>query len=105
MSRISTHVLDLATGRPAQGVAVHLFADHVRLNSTVTDENGRCSSLLPPESQLRSGTYRIVFDVLASFPDSFYPEITLAFTVKDPASHHHVPLLLSPFGYTTYRGS
>jgi 5-hydroxyisourate hydrolase len=103
MSGISTHVLDTAAGKPAAGIAVHLWWEGAEMGSAVTDQNGRCPELLT--GVLRAGSYRLVFDVAAYFPDGFYPEISITFRVNDINSHYHVPLLLSPFGFTTYRGS
>jgi 5-hydroxyisourate hydrolase len=103
-SGISTHVLDTAAGHPASGIPVHLWRDGAEIGSSVTDQNGRCGALMPGRS-LAPGTYRLVFDVAAYFPDGFYPEVSITFQVFDPDSHYHVPLLLSPFGFTTYRGS
>jgi 5-hydroxyisourate hydrolase len=60
---------------------------------------------LPPGGQLAPGVFRLVFDVQSRFPDGFYPEVAVSFIVRDPAAHYHVPLLIGPFGYTTYRGS
>jgi len=105
MSGVSTHILDTAAGCPAVGIAVHLWRDGAEIGSAVTDKNGRCSALLPIGTPLLAGVYRLVFDVTQHFPDGFYPEVVITFRVKDIDSHYHVPLLLSPFGYTTYRGS
>lgn len=100
---LSTHVLDAARGRPAAGVAIRLERRDGRSWHLVaearTDDDGRVRDLPPPEK----GVHRLVFDTAAISP--FYPEVTVAFTVTDPAEHHHVPLLLSPFAYSTYRGS
>lgn len=114
MNTITTHVLDLATGRPASGVAVTLeFRPHPRsswvlVGQGTTDSTGRVSSLcgsLP----LQAGDYRLTFDSGSYFRDRgivvFYPEIVVGFHVDTPDEHYHVPLLLSPHGYTTYRGS
>src|ERR1700730_1836251 len=101
MSRISTPILDTAAGRPASGVAVSLFLGDRQIGSGITDKDGRCANLL---SEVTAGTYRIVFEIASYFADGFYPEVSVAFVVRDPAAHYHVPLLISPFGYTTYRG-
>ncbi len=102
---LSTHVLDAASGRPAAGVPVRLERDGTVLAEAVTDADGRVGDLGP----LTAGTHRITFDTGAWFTATgtvgFYPEVTVAFTVTDPVGHHHVPLLLSPFAYSTYRGS
>jgi len=107
-SLVSTHVLDNATGAPAEGVAVVLqtrSGDH--LAAAVTDADGRAADLGP--AGLAPGTYRLVFDTGAWFAargtDAFFPEVAVAFTVAGDAAHYHVPLLLSPFAYSTYRGS
>jgi 5-hydroxyisourate hydrolase len=105
MSTISTHVLDTASGQPAAGIEVRLFEAGREIGRGVTDAQGRCSSLLPPGSVLSPGEFRLVFSVAARFPDGFYPEVAVSFLVRDVAAHYHVPLLISPFGYTTYRGS
>jgi len=113
MSPITTHVLDTAAGRPARGVRVRLElrvpgGRFRRLGAGRTDANGRLADLLP-EGRLKRGVYRIVFDTRAYFRARrtawFYPEIPVLFEIKDPSEHYHVPLLLSPFGYSTYRGS
>ncbi len=102
---LSTHVLDAVTGRPAAGVAVRLEHGGTPVAEGVTDPDGRIRDLGP----LRAGTHRLTFDTGAWFAaagtPAFYPEVTIAFTVADPDAHHHVPLLLSPFAYSTYRGS
>lgn len=102
---LSTHVLDLTRGLPAAGVAVRL--DRVRdgavLAEGVTDADGR---LRLTDASLEPGAHRLTFDTGRYLgPDAFYPAVTVVFTIADPGRHHHVPLLLSPFGYTTYRGS
>jgi 5-hydroxyisourate hydrolase len=106
MSAVTTHVLDTALGRPAAGVPVRLLKDGEELASAVTDGDGRVGDL-GPES-IEPGTYQLVFEV-ATYAGTtgqpvFFPEVTLTFEVRD-SSHHHVPLLLSPFAYSTYRGS
>jgi 5-hydroxyisourate hydrolase len=102
---ISTHVLDTTAGRPAAGLAVELSyredGGWVVLASRVTGEDGRVAGLASPEP----GDYRLVFDTGGYLPDGFYPEVTVVFRVAEPAGHYHVPLLLSPFSYSTYRGS
>jgi len=113
MNRISTHVLDLAEGKPAVDVPVRLEkhetgGEWVRLSSSRTDDNGRCSQLLPEDDGLPAGLYRLAFDT-ASYQqarnvDGFFPVVEITFQVRDGESHFHVPLLLSPYGYTTYRG-
>lgn len=109
MSAITTHVLDTARGRPAAGVAIVLERDGAPLARGETDEDGRLRDLLPAGAPLDPGAYRLVFDTGAYFArdgaDGFYPEVAIVFQVKDGSEHFHVPLLLSPFGYSTYRGS
>jgi 5-hydroxyisourate hydrolase len=101
---LSTHVLDAGSGRPATGVAVRLARGIEVLSEAVTDADGRAR--LP---DLRAGTYTITFDTggyfAASGQQGFYPEVAVTFAVTEPGRHHHVPLLLSPFAYSTYRGS
>lgn len=113
-SSISTHVLDTALGRPARGVAVTLEGEgaggSVRaIGAGLTDADGRMRDLLPPGESLAEGVYRLRFATGAYFArdgrETLFPEVTIAFRVGAAAQHYHVPLLLSPFGYTTYRGS
>jgi 5-hydroxyisourate hydrolase len=100
---LSTHVLDTATGRPAAGVAVHYWVCGAdgwqRLASARTDADGRVPRIA---STLTPGLARLVFEIGG---DGFFPEVAVTFRVTDPTEHHHVPLLLSPCAYTTYRGS
>ena len=106
MSRITTHVLDTAAGRPAVGVSVALSnAEGTAIATGSTDADGRVSALGP--DALPAGRYRLVFDTGTWFGDTpnFYPLVTIDFWLTDPAAHYHVPLLLSPFAYSTYRGS
>lgn len=109
MSSITTHVLDTARGRPAAGVAIRLERGGTVLGSGETDADGRLRTLLPPEHRLEPGAYRLVFDTGGYFAAreqaAFYPSVSVDFVVRDAGQHHHVPLLLSPFGYSTYRGS
>jgi len=110
MASLSTHVLDTSAGRPAEGVRVSLEApDGTLLATGVTDADGRVGDLA---ADLASGDHRIRFDTGAWFAArgvaAFYPEVVVAFTVtagQDEGEHYHVPLLLNPFGYSTYRGS
>ncbi|MBW8484356.1 hydroxyisourate hydrolase [Actinomadura parmotrematis] len=103
---LSTHVLDAARGLPAPGVAVRLErrdgAAWTPLAEARTDADGRVRAW-PGVTDLAAGTYRLTFDT-AHLSD-FYPEVAVAFTIADADRHHHVPLLLSPFAYSTYRGS
>jgi 5-hydroxyisourate hydrolase len=114
MNRISTHVLDTARGKPAKDLPVRLerreaSGDWRPLASSRTDQDGRCSQLLLDEKLLPAGLYRLTFDTANYFAaenvDGLYPFVEIAFQVRDGESHIHIPLLLSPNGYTTYRGS
>lgn len=108
---LSTHVLDAVSGRPAPHLPLTLErlddGGWAPIGRSVTDEDGRCRDLLPGE--LTVATYRLHFDTGAYFAaagvDAFYPEVSVVFRVTEPGRHHHVPLLLSPFAYSTYRGS
>lgn len=105
---ISTHVLDTAVGRPAAGVAIRLERQEagqwLLIGDGRTDEDGRLKTLTPPGSAPH-GVYRITFDTRGYLgAAAFFPEVQIVFVVSDDR-HHHVPLLLSPFGYSTYRGS
>lgn len=108
MSRITTHVLDTARGRPAAGVPVRLDGParpdgaEGLLGEALTDADGRVGTIGP--ERLEVGTYTLTFDVAAYDEHSFFPRVALTFTVTDD-EHHHVPLLLAPFSYSTYRGS
>ena len=112
MSAITTHVLDTSRGRPATDLKVELHKksgeDWKSIGAGVTDENGRCNALLG-DALLAVGTYRLTFHAGAYFHaqrvESFYSDIPVAFEVRDARTHYHVPLLISPFGYSTYRGS
>jgi 5-hydroxyisourate hydrolase len=112
-SPITTHVLDTARGRPAAGVAVRLerwFADTwAAVGAGVTDADGRLLTLVPEGRPIGAGRYRLTFDTAAYFRATgvpgFYPEVPVVFEITDPSQHYHVPLLLSPHGYSTYRGS
>jgi 5-hydroxyisourate hydrolase len=103
---VSTHVLDAVLGRPAAGVAVRLMGPDGEVAAGVTDADGRCRLT---EDATAAGPHRLVFDTGAWFAErdreTFWPEVVLSFGVREPAAHHHVPLLLSPFAYSTYRGS
>lgn len=104
---LSTHVLDATTGSPAAGVAVTLTdAAGAVLADAATDDDGRIAGLA---DELAGGVYRLRFDTGAYFASQgvvgFYPEVVIAFEITDPAGHYHVPVLLSPYAYSTYRGS
>lgn len=108
MSAITTHILDTSIGQPARNVAVALEDAHGDvIGRGRTDQDGRCRNLL--KLPLQSGRYRISFDVAAYFLERdihcFYPIVHIDFEVFDAEQHYHVPLLISPFGYSTYRGS
>jgi 5-hydroxyisourate hydrolase len=111
---ITSHVLDIAAGRPARDIPVALDVHRgasgwVRLAERKTDADGRARDLLPPEVPLEGGHYRLTFDTVEYFRTHgelpFFPEIQVTFEVRDPTQHYHVPLLLSRYGYSTYRGS
>lgn len=113
MAGLSTHVLDTAHGRPAQGLALRLerrtpqgFSELAR---GTTDADGRVARLLPDGETLTEGVYRLTFETGAWLDaqglEGFYPQAAVVFEVADASQHYHVPLLLSPYGYSTYRGS
>ncbi len=107
MANVSTHVLDTVAGAPGAGVAVTLERvegeGFEHLSSTSTDDDGRVADLLGGQ-RLRTGVYRLTFNT-AAYGNAFYPEVVVMFRVSDPEQHHHIPLLLSAYGYATYRGS
>ena len=112
MSGITSHVLDTSRGKPAAGIAIQLESESSNaqwqtLNEAVTDSDGRVADLAP--ESLTAGNYRISFLVSDYFNQqnvkSFYPVVRIEFIVDNPEQHYHVPLLLNPFGYSTYRGS
>jgi 5-hydroxyisourate hydrolase len=113
MSGITTHVLDTARGRPAAGVPITLSiratdGSWKEIGRGATDADGRLRTLTPA-AEIATGVYRIAFDTAAYFAaigvTGFYPEAAIVFEVRDGTEHHHVPLLLQPYGYATYRGS
>lgn len=112
MSLITTHVLDTAKGKPANGLPVILefrsSFDWTELAKGTTNADGRVMDLLHKDAKLAKGMYRLIFDTGTYFhavgAKAFYPAVTVVFEIHDQA-HYHIPLLLSPFGYTTYRGS
>ena len=111
VSQVTTHVLDAAEGMPAREVPVTLAvrreSEWITVADAVTDDDGRATTLGP--ARLEPGTYRIVFDTGRYFDakgrPTFYPDITITFALTDSEQHYHVPVLLSPFAYSTYRGS
>jgi 5-hydroxyisourate hydrolase len=114
MKRVSTHVLDTARGKPAAGVAVRLEREEstgswLQLGASKTDQDGRCAQLLPESDSLPAGHYRLSLATGSYYGQQgiagLYPTVEIVFEVRDGESHYHIPLLLSPNGYTTYRGS
>ena len=112
MSGITTHILDTSLGKPVPGVHVSLsrrdagsFSD---IALAITDADGRVRQFLP-DLPLAQGTYRLSFETAAHFRasgrEAFFERVTLEFVVADASQHYHVPLLLTPFGYSTYRGT
>jgi 5-hydroxyisourate hydrolase len=113
MSDITTHVLDISMGRPAAGVPVILEMERTgggwkELTRGATDSDGRLRHLLAPGS-LVDGTYRLTFETAQYFrsrkTEGLYPQVSIVFQVRDANQSYHIPLLLSPYGYSTYRGS
>lgn len=113
MSQITTHILDTASGRPASGVQITLFRQLEGEWATVaggkTDADGRIGNLCQAERPLDAGTYRLHFDIGKYFDGIgspvFYPYAEVVFNIEGNGQHYHIPLLLSPYGYSTYRGS
>jgi 5-hydroxyisourate hydrolase len=110
---ITTHILDIAQGKPAAGVTVILEIrqsnDWSPVGRGTTDEDGRLTTLTD-KRQMTPGTYRLTFDLgdyhkSQGLTSPFFPEAKVTFNVRDTASHYHLPLLISPFGYSTYRGA
>jgi 5-hydroxyisourate hydrolase len=112
-SPITIHVLDTGRGKPAVGIAAVLERAEGetwrQVGTAKTDDHGRIDKLLPADKPVVAGVYRLTFDSGAYFAASktktFYPQIVVIFQIDDPKEHYHVPLILSPFGYSTYRGS
>ncbi len=112
MSQITTHVLDTSKGRPAEGIRISLQRpagdDWEEITSGTTNEDGRIANFLPTDQVIPPGVYRMLFETGAYFEkegkEGFYPEVPVIFEIKD-TEHYHIPLLLNPFGYSTYRGS
>jgi 5-hydroxyisourate hydrolase len=116
MGRLTTHVLDTARGMPAAGLSIELFAltgERRRLKAATTNKDGRCDTPLLESADLVAGSYELVFAVgdyfraagVATSHPPFLDRVPVRFQVADPAAHYHVPLLVSPYGYSTYRGS
>lgn len=110
MGKLTTHVLDTANGRPGAGIAVELYRLEGKTEALVakasTNRDGRTDAPLLEGEKLCPGTYQLVFHIGAYFkPQGFLDAVPIRFTVADAAAHYHVPLLCSPWGYTTYRGS
>ena len=111
-SQVTTHILDTSVGKPARGIAVSLFQFKndvwKKIATGRTNEDGRIPDLLPPVLKIEKTKYKLVFETDGYFTnggrESFYPEVQIIFNIEDQ-SHYHVPLLLNPFGYSTYRGS
>jgi 5-hydroxyisourate hydrolase len=108
MSGISTHVLDIALGKPASNLPVRLerfeYGAWAEIATRFTTVDGRCDELLP-SSAVTPGSYRLIFNTAAYQDATLYPEVIVAFSVAAGSVNYHLPLLLSPHGYTTYRGS
>ena len=114
MSAITTHILDTSRGRPAAGVEVLLQrrdagGQWASISRGTTDADGRLRTLYPEGKPLTPGVYRLTFDTASYFTDqgvpTFYPEVSVVFETSPGENHYHVPLLLSPFGFSTYRGT
>jgi len=113
MTGLTTHVLDTTLGRPASGVTLRLFRDGQLLVETVTNADGRCDAPLLTSAEMETGVYELVFHVADHFaaagivlPDPpFLDVVPLRFGIAEAAKHYHVPLLISPWSYSTYRGS
>jgi 5-hydroxyisourate hydrolase len=114
MKGISTHILDMVHGKPAKNVPVRLekqnpSGDWRLLTSARADQDGRCAQLLPEGENLSAGVYRLIFDTASYYAlqevDVLYPVVEVMFQARDGDAHFHIPLLLSPNGYTTYRGN
>jgi 5-hydroxyisourate hydrolase len=111
-SPITVHALDTSRGKPAVGLPVVLEQaegdDWRKIATARTDDKGRIEKLLPADKPLAAGVYRLTFDSAAYFAASktktFYPQIVVIFQIEDPKEHYHLPLILSPFGFSTYRG-
>ena len=113
MGKLTTHVLDTAHGSPAKGMAVRLYRGKTLLLKTKTNADGRCNAPLLEGTSFKKGKYRLEFDAAAYFKTQgvklaktpFLGTVTIDFGIDDAGAHYHVPLLVSPYGYSTYRGS
>jgi 5-hydroxyisourate hydrolase len=114
MRRISTHILDIVCGKPASEVPVRLekqeaAGDWSVVNTALSDQDGRCAQLLREHEDLSAATYRLIFTTASYYErqkiETLYPAVEVTFRARDGESHFHIALLLSPNGYTTYRGS
>lgn len=113
MAHLSTHVLDLTLGRPAANLRIDLYRAGEHLKTVCTNEDGRVTDPLLPGEAMQVGIYELVFHAGAYFRTQGYPlsdppfldEVVIRFGIADLAGRYHVPLLLSPYGYSTYRGS
>jgi 5-hydroxyisourate hydrolase len=106
MAKLSTHVLDTTRGKPAAGVRIRLYREGELVASAATNQDGRTTEPLLSGDTIVAGTYELEFAVGAYFGTSeFLDDVVVRFRVADPAGTYHVPLLISKFGYTTYRGS
>ena len=110
---ITTHILDVSIGKPAAGVRVALArvedTERTQVGAGVTDADGRLKNLVPAAPVLNAGVFELTFEIGPYFAArdirAFYPRVTVTFEITDAKQHYHVPLLISPFGYSTYRGS
>lgn len=110
---LSVHVLNQETGLPSSNIAVTLEAQQgekwIKLNEAKTDENGRIKALYPAETDLQKGVYRVTFKTgdwfKANNKRTFFPEVPVVFVIDGSLDHYHIPLLLSSYGYSTYRGN
>jgi 5-hydroxyisourate hydrolase len=108
-SPITTHILDTTLGKTAQGVQVQLFYGTTQIAQGITNQDGRILDWLPIDHQLEAGQYQIRFSVgewmQSQNRECFYPVVNIDFIIKNTKEHYHVPLLINPFGFSTYRGS
>lgn len=106
MGRLTTHVLDTAQGRPGSGIRVELYVDGTLVTNATTNRDGRTDAPLAEGSAFKPGVYELVFHIGAYFgAGGFLDTVPIRFRITDAAQHYHVPLLCSPWSYTTYRGS